>query len=61
MANIIESVCQKWQQKKQQMRLETIRSELEQCQEDCAALGAHIGWLIQRKTELETEINRRES
>jgi hypothetical protein len=49
------------QRRKQQWRLQHIQAELEQCQQDCANLGAHIGWLIQRKTELETEINRREA
>lgn len=49
------------QRRKQQWRLQHIQAELEQAQQDCANLGAHIGWLIQRKTELETELLRKES
>jgi hypothetical protein len=49
------------QRKKQQWRLQHIQAELEQAQSDCAALGAHIGWLIAKKTELETELMRKES
>lgn len=49
------------QRRKQQWRLQHIQAELEQAQSDCAALGAHIGWLIQRKTEIETELNRKQA
>lgn len=49
------------QRKKQQWRLQHIQAELEQAQSDCAALGAHIGWLIAKKTELETELNRKQA
>lgn len=47
--------------KRQQLRLAEIKAELEIAQQDCAALGAHIGELIRTKTELETELMRKES
>lgn len=54
--------CAHWlEHRRQQHRLEIIQAELLNAQADCAALGAYIGRLIQRKTELETELNREES
>lgn len=55
---IIETIRQKWHRNRQQARLEVIQGELENAQRDCAALGAYIGELVRRKSELETEINR---
>lgn len=61
MANIIETLKQNFNKRRQQARLEIIQGELEQAQRDCAALGAYIGSLIKRKSELEIEIARNES
>ena len=58
---LFDDLFPSWSKYKQQMRLAELKYELEQAQEDCAALGAHIGRLIQKKTELETELMRKES
>ena len=61
MANLIiwiENLKQTWRRTRQQRRLAIISGELETAQADCAALGAYIGRLIQRKTELETQLQR---
>ena len=55
---LIENLRQKWHKNRQQARLQIIKSELENAQRDCAALGAYIGELVRRKSELEIEINR---
>lgn len=54
----IENLKQTWRRTRQQRRLALIQGELETAQADCAALGAYIGRLIQKKTELETQIQR---
>ena len=54
----IENLKQTWRRTRQQRRLALIQGELETAQADRAALGAYIGRLIQRKTELETQIQR---
>lgn len=61
MANLIDSMKQKWHRHRQQARLQIIKGELENAQRDCAALGVYIGTLIRRKSELEIEIARGES
>ena len=58
MANIIETIRQRLYKNRQQARLQIIQGELENAQRDCAALGAYIGELVRRKSELEIEINR---
>ena len=58
---LFDEIALQWHRQRQQMRLERIQAELEHAQSDCAALGAHIGWLIAKKTELETELMRKES
>ena len=61
MANLIiwiETIKQTWRRTRQQRRLALIQCELETAQADCAALGVYIGRLIQRKTELETQLQR---
>ena len=60
MANLIETLRQKWHKNRQQARLEILQGELENAQRDCAALGAYIGELIRRKSEIEIEIARGE-
>lgn len=55
---IIETLRHKWHKNRQQARLQFIQGELEAAQRDCAALGAYIGELVRRKSELEIEINR---
>lgn len=57
----IENLQQTWRRTRQQKRLALIQGELETAQADCAALGAYIGRLIQRKTELETQLQRTDS
>lgn len=57
----MENLAQTWRRMRQQRRLELIQGELETAQADCAALGAYIGRLIQRKTKLETELQRKET
>lgn len=54
----IDTMKQIWRRTRQQRRLALIQGELETAQADCAALGAYIGRLIQRKTELETQLHR---
>ncbi|MGI9159772.1 MAG: hypothetical protein ACR2K1_08480 [Saprospiraceae bacterium] len=54
----LDAAKQQYHKARQQQRLAIIKGELQTAQEDCAALGIYIGRLIQRKTELETEINR---
>ena len=54
----IENLKQTWRRTRQQRRLALIQGEIEAAQADCAALGAYIGRLIQRKTELETQLQR---
>lgn len=61
MAHLIETLSQKWHKNRQQARLQIIKGELENAQRDCAALGAYIGELIRRKSEIEIEIARGES
>ena len=56
--NWLDTIKQKWRRMRQQRRLALIQGELENAQADCAALGVYIGRLIQRKTELETQIQR---
>lgn len=56
--NWLDTIKQKWRRMRQQRRLVIIQGELETAQADCAALGAYIGKLIQRKTELETQLQR---
>ena len=56
--NWLDTIKQKWRRMRQQRRLALIQGELENAQADCAALGAYIGKLIQRKTELETQLQR---
>lgn len=58
---IIETIRQKWHRHRQQARLQIIKGELENAQRDCAALGAYIGQLIRRKSELEIQIARDEA
>lgn len=58
MFEFLEDAKEKYHRVRQQQRLAIIKGELQTAQEDCAALGIYIGRLIQRKTELETEINR---
>jgi len=58
---IIETIRQKWHRNRQQARLKIIQGELENAQRDCAQLGAYIGELIRRKSEIEIEIARSES
>ena len=58
MAHLIENIRQKWHRNRQQARLQIIQGELENAQRDCAALGAYIGELIRRKSEIEIEIAR---
>lgn len=60
MANLIDTMRQKWHRQRQQARLQIIKGELETAQRDCAALGAYIGQLIRRKSELEIQIAREE-
>lgn len=55
---IIENIRQKWHRNRQQQRLAIIQGELETAQRDCAALGAYIGQLIRRKSELEIDLSR---
>lgn len=57
----IENLAQTWRRMRQQRRLELIQGELETAQADCAALGAYIGRLIQRKTQIENEMRRDEA
>lgn len=59
--NWIDTIKQKWHRNRQQARLQIIKSELENAQRDCARLGAYIGELIRRKSEIEIEIARGES
>ena len=54
----LEELKQTCRQTSHQRRLAIIQGELETAQADCAALRAYIGRLIQRKTELETQIQR---
>ena len=54
----LEELKQTWRRTRQQRRLALIQGELENAQADCAALGAYIGRLVQRKTELETQLQR---
>lgn len=54
----LEEFRHKLMHHRQQMRLAELRAELEIAQNDCAALGAHIGELIRMKTELEHDIER---
>lgn len=58
MANMIETMKQQWHKNRQQARLAILQGELENAQRDCANLGAYIGELVRRKSELEIEINR---
>ena len=58
---IIKTICHKWHRYRQQARLQIIKGELENAQRDCAQLGAYIGELIRRKSEIEIEIARGES
>lgn len=58
MANIIETLKQNFNKRRQQARLEVIQGELENAQRDCAQLGAYIGELIRRKSEIEIELAR---
>ena len=55
---LIDTLKQTWRRTRQQRRLALIQGELETAQADCAALGAYICRLIQKKTELETQIQR---
>lgn len=50
---MIETLRHKWHKNRQQHRLSIIQGELENAQRDCAALGAYIGELIRRKSEIE--------
>lgn len=55
---LFDALFHRWDQQKQQMRLAELQAELEIAQEDCAALGAHIGELVRKKQALETEMQR---
>ena len=56
--NLLETIKQKWHKNRQQARLQIIKGELENAQRDCAQLGAYIGELIRRKSEIEIELAR---
>lgn len=58
MASLIDTMKQRWHRHRQQARLQIIKGELENAQRDCAQLGAYIGELVRRKSELEIEIHR---
>ena len=60
MATFLDNMKQRWHKNRQQARLQIIQGELENAQRDCAALGAYIGELIRRKSEIEIEIARGE-
>lgn len=56
--NLLETIKQKWHKNRKQARLQIIKGELENAQRDCAQLGAYIGELIRRKSEIEIELAR---
>lgn len=57
---IVENLLQQYRRAQQQTRLRIIKRELDSAQRECALLGAKIGQLIRRKSEIEIEIARGE-